>query len=250
MAELTRLLGSHHITTAAYHPQANGLVERFHRQLGDAFSALRASQPGASWYDALPLILLSLRSTHREALEACPAELLYGDTLRLPGDMVAPADPPLAAATHKLVADYKTAMAAIKPPNTAPNCYQPVYLKKTLPAANHVYLRIETPHAKLSPRYSGPHRVLDRLSEQVYRIETPHGPDNVSTCRLKPAPVEAAILSEVYKVCFIRALIAKLLATPVVPKPILKKKVSFGETHTKTFYPFKPLGGSPVVSVA
>src|SRR5882724_8960104 len=68
--------------------------------------------------------------------------------------------------------------------------------------------------------------------------------------QLPPAPVEAAILSEVYKVCFIRALIAKLMATPVVPKTILKKKVSFGETHTKTFYPFKPLGGSPVVSVA
>lgn len=37
--ELTNLLGSHRITTSAYHPQANGMVERFHRQLKAAIMA-------------------------------------------------------------------------------------------------------------------------------------------------------------------------------------------------------------------
>jgi len=55
-----------------------------------------------------------------------------------------------------------------------------------------VYIRIDTPHTKLAPRYSGPHKVLERLNDNVYRIETDHGPDTVSTSRLKSATIEMA----------------------------------------------------------
>ncbi len=45
--------------TTAYHPQANGLVERFHRHLK---SALRARLEGPNWIDALPWVLLGIRT--------------------------------------------------------------------------------------------------------------------------------------------------------------------------------------------
>ena len=45
----------HH--TTAYHPQANGIVERFHRQLK---AALKARLVGPAWVDELPLVLLGL----------------------------------------------------------------------------------------------------------------------------------------------------------------------------------------------
>lgn len=38
-AEFVNLLGVKHISTTAYHPCANGLVERFHRQLKTALTA-------------------------------------------------------------------------------------------------------------------------------------------------------------------------------------------------------------------
>jgi transposase InsO family protein len=50
-------LGTRHVMTTAYHPQANGLVERTHRQLKDA---LRARQAGVDWPAHLPWVLLGL----------------------------------------------------------------------------------------------------------------------------------------------------------------------------------------------
>ena len=59
-----RRLGVSVTTTTAYHPQANGLVERFHRSLKNALRcAVRAS---TSWTRALPWVLLGLRNAHRK----------------------------------------------------------------------------------------------------------------------------------------------------------------------------------------
>jgi len=44
---LCQKLGINHKLTTAYHPQANGLVERFHRQLKEA---LRARLETGDWY--------------------------------------------------------------------------------------------------------------------------------------------------------------------------------------------------------
>ena len=59
--------------TVAYHPQANGLVERLNRHLK---VALRARLVGDNWYQQLPWVLLSLRSTVKEDLQTSPVELL------------------------------------------------------------------------------------------------------------------------------------------------------------------------------
>lgn len=48
-SEFVSLLGAKHITTTAYHPCANGLVERFHRQLK---ASLTASTDNRSWLDS------------------------------------------------------------------------------------------------------------------------------------------------------------------------------------------------------
>ena len=69
--------------TTAYHPQANGLVERLHRRLKEA---LKARLQGPDWCEQLPWVLLSLRITVKEDLECTPADLVYGSALTVPGD--------------------------------------------------------------------------------------------------------------------------------------------------------------------
>lgn len=55
---LTRLLGTHHLMTTAYHPAANGAIERWHRNLKSALKA----QLTEDWVPKLPMVLLGLRS--------------------------------------------------------------------------------------------------------------------------------------------------------------------------------------------
>jgi transposase InsO family protein len=51
--------------TTAYHPAANGMVERSHRTMK---AALMCHQP-ATWITALPLVLLGLRTTIKSDLQ-------------------------------------------------------------------------------------------------------------------------------------------------------------------------------------
>ncbi|XP_042871789.1 igE-binding protein-like [Penaeus japonicus] len=71
---LTRTLGSRRIRTTAYHPQANGMVERLHRQL----KALLIRPSGIGWVDQLPLALLNIRTSFKQDLECTTAELVSG----------------------------------------------------------------------------------------------------------------------------------------------------------------------------
>ncbi|CAH8493417.1 unnamed protein product [Dicrocoelium dendriticum] len=81
-SDLLKVLGCQRIRTTAYHPQFNGMVERFHRQLKASISAANA----LSWTEALPMILLGIRSALKADLHTSSAKLVYGQLLRLPGD--------------------------------------------------------------------------------------------------------------------------------------------------------------------
>ena len=84
--ELNNLLGTKHLRTTAYHPASNGMIERFHLPLK---AAIRC-HANESWTETLPIILLGLRGAWREDFKGTVAELLYGESLRLPGEFLAP----------------------------------------------------------------------------------------------------------------------------------------------------------------
>lgn len=73
--QLSALIGSIHIRTTAYHPQANGIVEQFHRQLKAAMRCHKTTR----WTEVLPTILLGIRSVWKDHLAATSAELIVGE---------------------------------------------------------------------------------------------------------------------------------------------------------------------------
>jgi transposase InsO family protein len=78
-------LGVRHNTTTAFHPQSNGMVERFHRRLKEALKARAAS---TDWPAHLPWVMLGLRTSPREESGVSAAELVYGSPLSLPGQLL------------------------------------------------------------------------------------------------------------------------------------------------------------------
>lgn len=181
-AKLSQLLGVNHISTTAYHPASNGLVERFHRQLK---TALKASD-NTSWTETLPMILLGLRTTLKEDTNCSVAELVYGSSLRLPGDFfVASPDTELLDPLD-YVARLKTVIRSLQPvPFRKPHQSQ-VFVSPYLETATHVFVRNDAARRPLQPTYTGPFKVIAR-APKYYKLDINGKEDTVSLDRLKPA---------------------------------------------------------------
>ena len=70
-------------TVTPYHPQANGLVERGHKQIVDGLSKLCSRSPG-KWPNFLTAILWADRTTTRKSTGFTPFQLIYGRQCLLP----------------------------------------------------------------------------------------------------------------------------------------------------------------------
>ena len=184
--ELTGLLGVKHICTTSYHPAANGLVERFHRQLK---ASLKCAGPPEKWSEALPLVLLGIRTALKTDLNASAAELVYGTTLRLPGQFFSPCSAGTTDATtyaSQLAASMRSLAAT--PPRSphSPSVHVPTQLQ----TCTHAFVRVDRIRKPLEAPYSGPYPILKRY-EKYFVLRINGREDTVSLDRLKPAHLES-----------------------------------------------------------
>ena len=181
-SNLMTLLGSKRSRTTAYHPQANGMVERFHRQLK---AALKTQPQPDAWIDSLPLILLGIRTALKEDISATAAEMIYGTTLRLPGEFFVPAPTTSLPDPSDFVAKLRSHFASIRP--TPPRATQRhCSLPQDLSTATHVFVRHDAIRKPLQPPYDGPFPVISR-TDKHFTVQLNGRTDTISVDRLKPA---------------------------------------------------------------
>ena len=75
-------------TVTAYHPQANGVVERGHKQLIDRLSKACSRRSPAKWLEYLKDMLWDDRITVRKSKGFSPFELIYGRKCLLPIEII------------------------------------------------------------------------------------------------------------------------------------------------------------------
>jgi cleavage and polyadenylation specificity factor subunit 1 len=170
---LEKLCGIQLSRTTAQHPAGNRPMERFHRTLKAAITC----PTDQHWAEALPLVFLGIRTAFKDDVQASVAELVYGEPLRIPGELLTlttnPVDP----------ADLNTELCQHMATRHA---YTATFVHSDLEKCKHIFLWQNTTRRALEPPYSGPYQVLS-WREKTMQILERRRPLIVSTDRVKPA---------------------------------------------------------------
>ena len=181
--QLMQLLGSKRIRTTAYHPIANGFIERLHRQLK---TALKSHPNPTYWADSLPLVLLGIRTA---LIHGTSAELVYGTSLGLPGKFFNQATHDTTADPTIYVTNLKSVMQRLKAIPVRCHPQRKVHVSKALATCTHVFVRCDAIRKPLQPPYDGPYKVLER-TDKYFIVDVKGKHDIISLDRLKPAHLD------------------------------------------------------------
>ena len=84
---LLKLTGVHHVISTAYHPQTNGLDERFNQTLQRALLKM-IDENQSEWDKFLDSVLFAYRTSKQASTTFSPFFLLYGREPTLPVDLI------------------------------------------------------------------------------------------------------------------------------------------------------------------
>lgn len=158
------------------------MVERWHRSLKNAIRC----HTSKDWVDTLPIVLLGLRVCIKEDINASTAEMLYGKSLRIPGEFfddlkMPPSDPKF------FVEPLRRFMQQFRSIPTAHHHKVKLFIFKDIYSCSHVFLRDDSVKKPLDAPYTGPFQVSRRITDRVFEIVIDGKNITVSVDRLKPA---------------------------------------------------------------
>ena len=81
--KLLQLPKTNHAVTTAYHPQCNGLVERFNRTFSTMLS-MYCNPNQRNWDQIVPYVTFAYNTSRQESVNCSPFQLLHGFEARLP----------------------------------------------------------------------------------------------------------------------------------------------------------------------
>ena len=178
-----RLQGTQCIQTTAYHLIANGLVERSHWQLKGAMKCLSDT---THWTKALPHILLGMRTTFKQDCRYTAEDLVYGTTLRLPGDYFTSTPTSSQLEPHSYVTTKDYLIHKLQSPNICKQKQCTIHIHSDLSSCPYVIARYDGIRKSLQPPYDGPFKVLQRSSKH-FTLDVAGQKQVVSLDCLKPA---------------------------------------------------------------
>ncbi|GKA56447.1 reverse transcriptase domain-containing protein [Tanacetum coccineum] len=185
------------------HPQANGLVERANRSLGEGIKA-RLEEKSKDWIEELPHVLWAHRTMIKTSNGETPFSLTYGTEAVIPAEIGMPtlrtAEMDQAKNNEALginldLIEERREQAAIqeaKSKKKMEKYYNSRVRGTSFKPGEMVYRSNEASHAKdggkLGPKWEGPYEVKESLGKGAYKLKDRKGNDMPRTwniCNLK-----------------------------------------------------------------
>jgi hypothetical protein len=182
--ELFRLAGVKLQLSSAFHPQTDGQTEVVNRIIGMYLRCLSGDRP-KDWIRWLPWVEFCYNSSFQTAICDTPSRVVYG---RDPPSLISyePGTAKIAAVDQQLLerdeflADIKERL--LQAQATMKQQYDGHHRDIEFAVGQWVWLRLRHRQAtaitpatptKLSPRFFGPYKILERIGTLAYRLELP-----------------------------------------------------------------------------
>ena len=198
--ELCAILDVRKTRTTPYHPQSDGMVERFNRTCQQMLKVF-VNENRSDWDDHLPHVMMAYRSTPHESTGLSPNTMMFGEELPLPIDLMA-GPPPRHDSRYRCRTEYvewlrqtisRAHTFARQQLGVAANRQKSYYDKSAQPAkfSAGMYVWYWYPpkaNCKLGKGWTGPYRVMGCPTEVnvIIQLSPEHAPKRVHINQLKP----------------------------------------------------------------
>lgn len=183
MQQTFAMLGVTHITTSPYHPQTNGMLERFHSTL----KAMLRKTTGVAdrWDEYLPYLCFAYRDTPHATLGFSPFELLYGRDVRGPLSIVRQQWAKKKTQSRSIVEFVQDMQKKLEEVSTlardreektkakVKTWYDQKARERNFEVGDQVLVLLPEDHCKTTAEWHGPYTVIRKASNVSYVIELP-----------------------------------------------------------------------------
>ena len=182
LAELYRLIHVSPLRTTPYHPQTDGLVERFNKTLKDMLKKA-AVEEGKDWDKLIPYLLFAYREVPQESSGFSPFELLYGREVRGPLDILRESwTEDNSEVSHSILSYVLLMRERLEKMSTLVQAnleeartrqkywYDKNARKREFQAGDQVLILLPTDTKKLRAQWQGPYKVTKRIGRVNYQV--------------------------------------------------------------------------------
>ncbi|XP_071061873.1 uncharacterized protein [Pseudochaenichthys georgianus] len=184
MKDLCRLFKVKQLRTSVYHPQTDGLVERFNKTLKSMLKKV-VDKDGRNWDQLLPYVLFSIREVPQASTGFSPFELLYGRQPRGLLDIAKEAWEEQPSPHRSLIEHVETMQTHMKDVwpmvrehmAQAQEAQRKVYNRGAQPReflpGDKVLLLVPTTEHRFLASWQGPYEVVEKVGPVNYKVRQP-----------------------------------------------------------------------------